>query len=323
MIELDKVSRELVRTLRGKRSQPALSRWLKYNSNVVYLWESGRRWPTASSFFWLAHRTGVDVIAALDGFLPERDDADEPWSISGAAAVMRALQGQRSASELARELGHSRHAVSRWLRGETEPRLPELLRMVDLCTTGLLDFIALFVDPAAMASTRLGWRRLGAARALVREQPWAPAVLLALQLDDYRALDAHEEGWLTRRLGLPEEAEGRCLALLSEAGQIRRRQGRWRVESVQSVDVRTPERKLDLKRWWAQVGLDRIGEADGIVSWNLFTISEADFERIQQLQRQHYRAVRAIVAASEGSDRLVLTNLQLLALDAPDEPDGA
>ena len=317
-MDLELLSREMVRELRGTRSQTALSRWLKYRSNVVYLWESGRRLPTVSSFFWLAHRTGVDVAAALDRFLPEREAGDEPWSVDGAAAVMRALQGQRSAAELARELDHSRHSVARWLRGETEPRLPDFLRMVDLCTTGLLDFVALFVDPAALPSIREGWRQLGAARALVREQPWAPAVLLALELDDYKALPAHEAGWLTRRLGLPEAAEERCLALLATAGQIRRRRGLWRVVEVQSVDVRTPARKLDLKRWWGQVGLDRIGRADGIVSWNLFTISHEDFERVQQLQRQHYRAVRAIVAASEGSDRLVLTNLQLLALDSPE-----
>lgn len=318
-MELEQVSREMVRVMRGERSQPALSRWLKYRSNVVYLWESGRRWPTASSFFWLAHRTGTDVVAALDGFLPEREMSAEPWTIDGAAEVMRALQGQRSAAELSRELGRSRHAVARWLRGETEPRLPELLAMVALCTTGLLDFIALFVDPATMASTREDWRKLAAARALVREQPWAPAVLLALELDDYKATGSHTQGWLTRRLSLPEGVEARCLELLEQAGQIRRAGALWQVVTVQSVDTRTPGRKQDLKRWWGQVGMDRIGEADGIVSWNLFTISEADFERIQQLQRQHYRAVRAIVAASEGSERLVLTHLQLQALDTPEE----
>ncbi len=317
MIDHAALTRDLVRALRAHRSQTALSRRLRYRSNVVYLWESGRRSPTPQSFFWLAHRTGVDVIAALDRFLPERQGGgDEPWTLAGAAQVLQDLRGQRSAAELARHLGVSRHSVARWLRGETEARLPDFFDLVQYCTSGLLDFAALFTDPGELPSVALAWTQLQAARALVREQPWAPAILLATELAEYRALGSHQPGWIAARLGLDPEIEARAIALLAAAGQLRQQDGLWEWVQVQSVDTRTPGRKVDLKRWWAGVALDRIAEdTDGLVSWNLFTVSQADYERIQTLQRQYYRAVRQVVEESEDKERLVLANLSLIALD--------
>jgi len=317
MVDTQALTCDLVRVLRAHRSQTALSRRLRYRSNVVYLWESGRRSPTPASFFWLAHRTGVDVGAALDRFLPERStEGGDPWSLPGAARVLQDLRGQHSAAELARHLGCSRHSVARWLRGETEARLPEFFELVQYCTSGLLDFVALFVDPGQLPSVAATWSQLQAARDLVREQPWSPAILLATELAEYRALPAHEPGWIAARLGLDLETETRSIALLEAAGQLRSRDGLWEWVEVQSVDTRTPGRKVDLKRWWASVALDRISaDTDGLVSWNLFTVSQADFERIQGLQRQYYRAVRQVVEESTDKERLVVANLSLIALD--------
>ena len=71
MVDMDHdlLAGQLIRALRGKRSQVALSRRLQYDSNVLYTWESGRRAPTAAVFFDLARRVGVDVPQAIDNFL--------------------------------------------------------------------------------------------------------------------------------------------------------------------------------------------------------------------------------------------------------------
>ena len=318
MIDHEAASRELVRHLRGPRSQRALSGWLQYTTNVVYLWEAGRRWPTAAGFLWLAHRTGVDVEAALATFLPGFSSEEAaPWTPKGAAHLLVALQGDTPAVALAARIGVSRDALGRWLRGQSEPRLPDLLRLVDAASTRLLDWIALFADPVALPSTAQAWTRLQAARALTREQPWSPVVLLALELADYQALPRHEDEWLARRLGLAPELVAECLALLAAAGQVRRVGRRWRRVEVQSVDTREPGRPLDLKRWWAAVALERLGTAEGTVSFNICTVSAADFERLQALQRQHYRELRALIAASDPGERVVLLQLQTLALDRP------
>jgi transcriptional regulator with XRE-family HTH domain len=318
MIDTEALSRDLVRALRGRRSQRALSRRLRYESNVVYLWESGRRRPTPASFFWLAHRTGVDVNHAVGRILPEqRDRGDvDPWTVEGAAAFLRTLKGKRSAAELARVLEVSRHSVARWFRAETEPRLPDVLRMVEHCTTRLLDFVALFTDPAALPSVAEPWARMQAARELALEAPWAPAVMLALDLESYKQLREHRVGWVAQRLRIPVDEEVRCLDLLEQAGNVVMRDRRYVAVPLAAVDTRLAGRKLDLKRWWASVALDRLGQDnESIHSWNLFTVSQAELAQLKELQRQYYRAMREIVSDAKGSERVVLASLHLVALD--------
>ena len=178
----------------------------------------------------------------------------------------------------------------------------------------MLDFVAALADPAGLPSVAAAWARLEAARRLTQERPWAPAVLLGLELVDA----AYPfEPWLARRLAVPEEEVRACLALLAAAARIRRDGDVWRRVQVQAVDTRGAATAQEFTRWWSQVALDRLGTADGIAGFNLSTVSQADFERLQELHRVYYRTIRALVAASEPGERVVLANLQLLAVDTP------
>jgi transcriptional regulator with XRE-family HTH domain len=317
-VELDpeQLARQLVRVLRGTRSQTAFARRLGYRSNVVYTWESGRRWPDASTFLYAAARTGVDVPAALRAFYR----GDPPWlahhdptSPAGVAAMLGDLQGNTPLSELAARAGRSRFAVSRWLKGKAEPRLPDLLRMIEATSLRLLDFLAALVDVSALPGAAEPWRRLEAARTLAWRAPWSQAVLLALELAGYRDLPAHDDAWLATRLGLtPDEVHAAVEALVA-AGQVRRERGRYVPLEVKAVDVRRAGTAL--KEFWAEVALARLrGGSAGTFSYNVFTVSEADLQRLEEMQRAHYRAIRALVAESAPSERVVLVNLQLVPL---------
>jgi hypothetical protein len=52
-----------------------------------------------------------------------------------------------------------------------------------------------------------------------------------------------------------------------------------------------------------------------LFSYNLFPVSDADFERIRRLHIDYYERVREIVSQSRRSDRVVLLNLQLVPLE--------
>jgi transcriptional regulator with XRE-family HTH domain len=217
----DRLSAELVRALRGRRSQPALSRRLGYASNAVYGWESGRRAPSAGTFFRLAALSGVDVTGALRRFSVAADP-NALQQRAGLARWLRALGGERSNSELARAVHADRTTVTRWLDGRTEPKLPELLRYVRATTQRLLEFLACFVDPASLASARATYADLVAQRRLAYELPDSHAVLRALELDAYRALPRHEPGFVAHRIGISLDAEAQCLRALMAAKQIKR-----------------------------------------------------------------------------------------------------
>lgn len=318
--DYEQLARELVRALRGTRSQVQLSRRMGFSTNTIYSWEAGRRWPTAAGFFDVAARTGNDLPATLGPFFkrspPWLDEA--PGSPGWVVALLRELRGTTGIGALAERVGVSRFSLSRWLSGRAEPRLPGLLAFVQASTGRLLDFVALFVSPGALRSTRRAWQRLEAARAVAWDSPWAQVVLLGLELADYRALPAHDDRWFAERLGLPEPEVRRAIAQLYAAGQIRRDQDRYRPAEILTVDLRRGRSGSELKAHWAQAGLDRLDAPDGMVSYNLFTVSNDVLGELRELQRSHYRAVRHLVDRSRRAERIVLMNLQLLPLDTPE-----
>jgi hypothetical protein len=64
------------------------------------------------------------------------------------------------------------------------------------------------------------------------------------------------------------------------------------------------------------VAADRVAQGDrGQFSYNVFSVSRADFERIRELHLAYFHALRAIVAESEPAERVVVANVQLFALD--------
>jgi hypothetical protein len=310
---------ELIRALRGKRSQTALSRRLGYKTNVLYLWEAQRGAPTGAGFLRLAARTGIDVRQALEQFyrksppwLAEHDAA----SVSGVAALLEDLQGQSTLVQTAAQLRVSRFALARWLRGEAEPRLPDFLELIEVTSLRLLDFVASFVDPLSVPSVAARWQELQAARRAAYQRPWSHAVLRALELRQYQELPAHPPGWIGRLLGLDAAEEEACLQLLAQTGQIELRQKKWRVRQVLTVDTRKDsEAARQLKSWWSRVGNERfLAGADGVFSYNLFGVSNADWQRIEALQRAYFRELRSIVAQSQPVENVAVVNLQLFSL---------
>jgi transcriptional regulator with XRE-family HTH domain len=326
----DQVSRDLVRHLRGGRSQPAFSKLVGFGSNVVYTWESGRRSPETSSFFRAARVAKVPVHERIVEFIPEASSVVEPGRIATPRAVqhiVRLLVGRAPKRELARRIGVDRTTLARWLAGNAEPRLPEFLRLVDVTTQRLLQFIGLFASPADLPSTQAAYRDLQAQQKLAFDLPWSHAVLRALELSSYDALDRHVPGCLGRHIGIDADEEQRYLDELAAAGQIRWEGSHWSLHRVLTVDTRVdPEQNRRLKAHWARIGLERLesGSAPGeaLFSFNLFAISERSFQKIRELHLDYYDRVRAIVDESTTADRVVLMNLQLLPMGSESSKSG-
>src|SRR5262245_6973210 len=138
-------------------SQEHLSRRLGYASNVLYLWERGRRLPNVGAFFRMAElrrhalREGLARFVSPGAAHPEIAPAGRPVAV---APLLRWMGGEQSTLALARLTGFDRTTLGRWLGGKTEPRLPDFLAFVDKATLRLLEFVALFANPAELAATR-------------------------------------------------------------------------------------------------------------------------------------------------------------------------
>lgn len=318
-IDHDRLARELLRELRGSRSQVQWSRRLGYTSNVAYPWESGRRFPNASETLRAIRRSGRDVHEGLIEFYGRRPawlDEVEPESDQGIVLLLGDLKGGRTVTDVAAAAGLSRHAVSRWLSGRTQPRLPDFLRVIDAASVRLPDFLAAFVDAERLPTIAPVWRQIEARREGAARYPWTQALLRVIELDAYRELPEHDPAWVARQLGADEQTVVEGFAFLLRSGQVERI-GDHLVGGTLAVDTRMrPEFGRHLKAHWADVAAQRIRSGTpGQFSYNVFTVSDADFERIRKLHLQYYRAMRSIVAESEPGERVAVVNVHLFRLD--------
>jgi transcriptional regulator with XRE-family HTH domain len=318
-LDYGQLGRQFVRAARGRRSQTALSRRLGFRSNVLYAWESGRREPTAATVLHMLEVLRVDVRARIGGFFAQAPawlEGLDPATPAGVAALLRELRGSIPVVELARRTTFSRYAIARWLDARAEPHFADFLRLLDAASLRVLDFVALFQNPASLPAAAPAWRLLEAHRRAAYEEPWTVAVLRTLELAPYQRLTAHEPGWIARRLGISLEEEHRCLRTLEETAQIRRRGARY--EPVQGITVDTRHDALAerrLKQSWAEIGVQRLARgAPGLFSFNVFAVSERDLAKLEGLHRSYFRHLRAIVAASTPSERVVVANVQLFSL---------
>ncbi len=312
---MEAAASEFLRAVRGRRSQVQFARWLGYAGNPITNWENGRRYPTATEALRACDRVGIDVQAAFHRFhapsAPALGQADD----AGVASWLRALRGRTSIREVAGRTGRSRHAVGRWFGGQARPRLPDLLRCIDALTGRAPDWVAALVPIGAVPALAPRHEALEAARRLAFDAPWTALVLRVLETEAYRALPAHQVGWIGARLGLPMAEERRCLESLSRAGVVKEVDGRLVVDEGLSVDTRAdPESLRALKAHWLEVAQDRLegAGAGDLYFYNLISLSRRDLERLRGLQRAYFRELRAVVAASEPPETVALASLQLV-----------
>jgi hypothetical protein len=321
-MDFARLASDWLRAIRGRRSQRAFSRRLGYRSNIAYRWESGVCFPTAREVFAMGERFGLEVEAAASAFLgptPEGPGRPPLARAHGVAVFLTAARGDASIVDLAKRCGHSRFAVSRWLKGDAEPRLPEFLAVLEAATFRSLDFVARLTDPSKLPSVAEEWRALEAARNVAYDVPWSPAVLRVLELEDYGKLKRHRPGWIAARIGITEDEEARCLGALLAARQVRLERGRYVIDRTRTVDTRAdPKRSREVRAHWIQVARERLTQGvTGSFGYNVMSLSVADLERLRELHVAYFRDMQALVADSP-SECVVLFNTQLVRLDARD-----
>lgn len=312
------LSAQLVRARRGEKTQKQMSQALGFQSNVLFAWENGRDTPTARLFFTLAAHSGpsVDLGPFLRG-----NECPDLTTREGVASFTRALMDGRKLTDIGAQMGRDRHAVGRWLRGQTEILLPDLLEFIEHTTLGVMDFLSAFVEPSALPEAKETYELLEAAREAARQKPWTNAIVHMVELPAYKALKKHARGWFASRLGITTGDEDECLALLVKMGQLRLDKGIYVQTRTINVDTRRdPAATRELASFWMKQGAERVlSPGKGRFSFNTFAVSEADFSKIKEMQSEYFRKLRALVAESTPVETVAVATFQLFPLSLSEQ----
>lgn len=306
---------ELLRALRGRRSQVGFSKRLGYRSNMVQRWEARECWPAAGELLARCRRVGLDAGACYERFFGRRPEwlNERGRSDAHVPAFLSELRGRVPIRELSARVGKNRYTVARWLDGSSRPRLPDFLAMIDVSSQRLLDFIATLIDPARLPSLADEWARLEQARETAYAMPWSHAVLRALEV---RGADraAEPRAWLSRKLGIPASSVEQALAALQATGQVEQRGKRLVPTGEGHVDTsRDPRRARELKVRWTETALERLrAGSPGLFGYTVFAISRRDLRRLRDIQLQYVRQLQAVISESRPGECVGLFCTQLL-----------
>lgn len=297
MSKFDELSAQFIRELRGTQSQRVLSRRLGFKSNVVYHWEAARRHPTLLQVF--------DMIRLLQ---PEGDGCvaiEEIDDLESLAAYLRGFAPELGPTEIADMVGHSRHKVSRWLRAESAPKLPEFLEYVEQTRNRTLDWIAGFVDPGRLEAAAEDWKRLDRVRSIAMAIPISMAVINVVDLQAYRDLPRHEPGWIARRLGLTLPEERHILESLESVGLMERGETHWSPNLEQ----------VDLLQGPVEYWGERCLEDPRSPRFFVASMSPAAREELNELTRRYWQAVGQILKTDRHPDQVVAMSILRTRID--------
>lgn len=302
-------AQQFLRAVRGKRSQVAFSRRLGYRSNPVADWEAGRRYPTAEETLRACQLSGIDVSVAFSNFHAASASALQ----NGLPAWLQELRATTPIVQLASRMQRSRFAVSRWLTGQSKPRLPDFLRLVEALTGRVSDLVAEMVSIRDVPCLAEMYSARTAARALAFDEPWTEAILRVLETPAYQNSSKHQVGWIAASLGIEIETEVRCIDLLVRAGVIAYRGAHYQDAGPLSVDTSAhPDMIRGLKSHWTQVAQKRIRSPQerDLLAYNVVSLSKDDYDRVRELLRATFREIRTLVAGSSPTDTVALLNVQ-------------
>jgi transcriptional regulator with XRE-family HTH domain len=314
------VARELLRVLRGARSQRDLSKQLGFARNPVADWETGRRFPNVHVLFRACTLAEIDVAQAVWAFHPAAGHVFAPDDPRAVGAWLDALRGTAPHVEIARRIPTTRSSVSRWLSGEVALRLPEFLALLHAITGRLADFVEHLVPEASLPSLATEQRSALQARRLARTRPWTLAFVAAMDTALYRSLDAHPRGLLASIFEVSIEEEDAGIEALVAAGVLARDGRRLRLERPLTLDLTgDPERVRDLRRHWLAVAMEQVDAcvSEDVFAYNVFSVSRTDFERLREMHAAFYREVRQIIAASSPTEVVAMYGTQLFEWPMP------
>ena len=304
--DLAQLSLDILRALRGSRSQTAINRKLGFKSNQLHRWESGQRKIPWSQFVRICTARSVPIERILLNALFFVQPADR------ADLLCQQMIAGMSRKDAARAAGIGYHSIRRWQIGESEPNLEEVFGLIALIPERLERFVVRLTATIGVEVPKsLGRRPIDAAAVLFQFQI-AGALTAVLELKTYKELREHSSQWLADQLGAATAEIDECLGALEKAGLVTRAgpNALYRlIDLVIDTSGADPRSRIQLRAYWyerfvAAIVSDnlKIGGRSRL-SYLLHALSPEAYEQITERLRLFYNDVDFIVRADEAREK--------------------
>jgi len=311
---------ELLRALRGKRSQVGLSRRLRFRFNQIYRWESGQTKIGWTDFVRLTEVVKVDlgkIIRMLRVF---------DHHPSEHVKLVESMIGSRKIVQIARDMKCSTSVLSRWLNGRTTPSLEQMLRLMQATDQSVIQFLdAISPIEDSFPSLREKHQALKRRIEFFHCFPDATLVIRLMETDEYRRLTRYERGWFARRLKIPIAEEKTIIETLVRLELVEMCANKpvpIVTEHIRTISTYEQRRKTD--KYWQQMGAKVLDISDRPTIFSsfgywAFSCSEEARKKVREAEHAFYQTVGNIVNTDQpASGRSTVMALYSQLLDLRD-----
>ncbi len=292
-LDCERLARDLITALRGRRSRGAFSRRLGFRFNQVQRWESGQvalRWPDFLRMLEAAGKDPRGMMKRAFGF------GGDPYE---QAAFFRHLGVTADPATLARELKISTEKLKRWTSGRQALRLVDALDVIDRCTTELYRFLEEVAPIERLPSIQARVASQLQEEAAYAANPHVGFVLSALDLVAYRKLSRHDDRWVARKAGLTPAQVTETIAQMLRVRAIEvdgrhYRASRHQLSPHHSTEGvrRTLMHIVDRNREFVDTHYPAEGSITG---YQIFSLNSKQYAALKERYRQFYHEVCKIV----------------------------
>ncbi len=303
--------RELLQIIRGHRSQAFINRRLGFKFNQIYRWESGYTAITWTDFLKLASVCHVDVESALRKVLlfegnPRRSDL-----------LIKHLIGETSVTRIASILGKSRFTVARWVKAQSEPTLDDMLSLFHLQALLLGELLGCLVPVEQLSSLDPQLKRQHLQKQLFYSDPRIGVAIRCFELKDYQELRQHQEGFISRKLGIDINDERELILKMNSAGMIKKLKGKYTVQ-LRRIDTSGHFiGNTKIKKYWTHVAcnyLEKLKEPprDALFGYHVFSASSRTRKEIQKAMAEFQAQVKALIGSDDQpAEELLVLNFHI------------
>lgn len=303
--------RELLRSIRGQKSQNFINRKLNFHYNQVYRWESGYTSISWTNFLKFASACKVDVDLALKKIILYSNKSDR-YDL-----LVRHLVGDTSIKTISKLLGKSRFTVGRWLNKQSEPSLDDILSLIHLQALVLGEFLEAMVPLDQLSTLGPDLKLPLIQKKLFYSDPRIAAVIRCFELKDYLALRVHKEGFIANKLGISIASEIELLKKLTNTKVIRKTNGKYIVQLVR-IDTRGDFiGNTNIKKYWTQAAynyLQQLNEpsTEAIFGYHVFSASAQVCAEIKKEMLDFQARIKALIGTDrEPAENLLVLNFQV------------
>lgn len=297
------LSQDLLRGVRGRRSQDYVNRKLGFSGNQVYRWEKGLRFIDWSDFVRVCALLDKDLEGIFRIQFGYREKSLE------SPQVVRHLLGSMKTPEAVRATGFSRSVLTKWMKGTTSPQLHQILKLLENPNRLLLPFVRELLGTVEIESLSKYEAQVQRMKDLYYREPVVAGLVAFLETSRFR----DKKDFARRMAGVFRMDGARIENLLREMislGIVEEAEFPAGAK-IRSVDIRGSfEGALGMRRFWfghVARALDdlRPRDEDHLFPFFIFSVSEEGSRKLREAHYRYASQLKAIIDEDAGDKKIV------------------